>query len=156
MARGTIHNSKGYISTPRAWMSVLRQTVGQSLVSWTIVPEAKTAYEIPKREALRAKYLEPLVTTQILYKARLVQPLRGIPMPLIKGVSILLTEGDFDFDEDNTFVCWGHKPRRLSSMINLTARVSFADVSLEHKFARSFRKGQIPIALVVQIALCPS
>lgn len=85
-----------------------------------------------------------------------MQPLRGIPVPLIKGVSILLTEGDFDFDEDNTFVCWGHKPRRLSSMINLTARVSFADVSLEHKFARSFRKGQIPIALVVQIALCPS
>ena len=69
----------------------LRQTVGLSLATWVVGPEAKSAEEVAVREALDVRYLEPTIFTLSGYKARLQKQARGVPVPPIKGVPVLKT-----------------------------------------------------------------
>ena len=58
---------------------------------------------------------------------------RGAPVPPIKGVPILLSAGETKEEEDNEFIRWMHRTRRLSSMYAMRASVSVADVRLERE-----------------------
>ena len=73
------------------------------------------------------------MTTQSQYIARLVKQAHGTLVPLSRGVLILLCEGELATEEENAFIFWVHKARRLSSMMVLRAIPSMADVRLERK-----------------------
>ena len=91
-------------------------------------------------QALRERYLEPSLTTQSQYKARLELQTCGAPIPPIKGVPILLSAGKTKDEEDNEFIRWVHLTRRLSSMYALRASVSVADVRLKRKLQYDYAK----------------
>ena len=142
-----LRHRQDYVFTPLDVEERIRQTVGQSLVTWVIGPEASSPEEIASRKALRERYLEPAVTTPSLYKGRLVKQGRGESVPPMKGVPILLFPGETPEEEDNAFIRWVHLARRLSSMMALRASANVADVRLERKlrydYAKLKAKGQL-------------
>ena len=64
----------------------------------------------------------------------------GAPVPPIKGVPILLSAGETKDEEDNEFIRWVHRTRRLSSMYALRVSVSVADVRLRRKLRYDYTK----------------
>ena len=52
---------------------------------------------------------------------------------VINGIPILIAPGENDCKENNEFIRWVHRARRLSSMIALRASANAADVRLERK-----------------------
>ena len=86
----TLRNQRDYVFTPPSVKERLRQTTGQSLATWTIGPVATSPEEVASGQALRERYLEPYLTTQSQYKARLEMQARGAPVPPMKGIPILL------------------------------------------------------------------
>uniref|UniRef100_M4C2A6 Uncharacterized protein n=1 Tax=Hyaloperonospora arabidopsidis (strain Emoy2) TaxID=559515 RepID=M4C2A6_HYAAE len=119
---------------------VWRNVYVKRLATWTIGPVAAFLEEGASGQALRERYLEPSLTTQSQHKARLELQARGAPVPPIKGVPILLSAGETKDEEDNEFIRWVHRTRRLSSMYALRASVSVADVRLERKLRYDYAK----------------
>ena len=72
--------------------------------------------------------------TPTQYTARLVKQGHGVPVSLIRGVPVLLGDGELASGEDNVFIRWVHKSRRLSSMVALRPSIDKADVPIERKF----------------------
>ena len=56
-----------------------------------IGPDPKTSNEVEPPEFLCGRFLNPFVMTKSQYKARLVQQSHEIPIPLIKGGTIILS-----------------------------------------------------------------
>ena len=50
------------------------------------------------------------------YKASLLKQAYGVPVPPIRSVPVLLDVGELASEEDNAFIRWVHKARRLSSI----------------------------------------
>uniref|UniRef100_M4BJ96 Uncharacterized protein n=1 Tax=Hyaloperonospora arabidopsidis (strain Emoy2) TaxID=559515 RepID=M4BJ96_HYAAE len=136
----TLRNQRDYVFTPPSVEESLRQKTGQSLATWTIGPVAASLEEAASGQALRERYLEPSLTTQSQYKARLELQARGAPVTPIKSVPILLSAGEIKDEEDNDCIRWVHRTRRLSSMYALRASVSVADVCLERKLRYDYAK----------------
>uniref|UniRef100_M4BFD3 Uncharacterized protein n=1 Tax=Hyaloperonospora arabidopsidis (strain Emoy2) TaxID=559515 RepID=M4BFD3_HYAAE len=136
----TLKYQRDYVFTPLSVKERLRQTTGQTLATWNIDPEAASHEEGAIGQALRERYLEPSLTTQSQYKARLELQARGAPVPLIKGIPILLFTGETKDEEDDEFIRWVHRTRRLSSMYALRASVSVADMRLERKLQYDYAK----------------
>ena len=136
-----------YMFTPLSLEERLRQTTGQSLSWWTIGPAANTPEEVEADRVLRERYLVPYVMTLSQYKARLLDQEHGVPVPPIRGIPVLLDVGELASEEDNAFIRWVHKARRLSSINALRASADKADVRLERKlrydFAKLRAKGQL-------------
>ena len=88
-----LKNQRDYVFTPPSVDESLRQKTGRSLAMWTVGPVAASLEEASSGQALRERYLEPSLTTQSQYKARLELQARGAPVPPIKGVPILLFTG---------------------------------------------------------------
>uniref|UniRef100_A0AAV1UF10 Uncharacterized protein n=1 Tax=Peronospora matthiolae TaxID=2874970 RepID=A0AAV1UF10_9STRA len=82
-------------------------------------------------QALRERYLKPHLTAQGHYKERFDVQARGAPVTPVKGIHILLSAGEKESEENDAFVRWVHRIRRLSSMSALRASVNMADVRLE-------------------------
>ena len=135
-----LRSHRDYEFTPLSVEERLRQAGGQSLVHWTIGPEASSPEEIANRQALRERYLAPCVTTQSQYLVRLQTQARGAPVPPMKGIPILLFSGDTIDEEDGDFVRWVHRVRRLSSIYSLRASADVADVRLERKLRYDYAK----------------
>ena len=55
------------------------------------------------------------------YREKLVKPGNGVPVTQIRGVPVLLVEGELHDGEDNAFVRWLHRARHLGSMVALRA-----------------------------------
>ena len=136
----TLTSQRDYVFTPPSVEERLRQTTGQSSATWTIGLVAASLEEATSGQALRERYLEPSLTTQSQYKARLELQARGAPDPPIKGVPILLPAGETKDEGDNEFIRGVHRTRRLSSMYPLRASVSVADVLLERKLRYDYAK----------------
>ena len=81
----TINNQRDNVFTPLSLEERLRQTTGQTLATWTIGPGTTSPEEVASGQALCEMYLEPYLTTQSQYKARLEMQARGVPVPPIKG-----------------------------------------------------------------------
>ena len=64
------------------------------------------------------------------YKAKRLDQGHGVPVPLIRGIPVLLDVGELASEEDNAFIRWVHKARRLSSINALRASADKADVRL--------------------------
>uniref|UniRef100_A0AAV1VJH8 Uncharacterized protein n=1 Tax=Peronospora matthiolae TaxID=2874970 RepID=A0AAV1VJH8_9STRA len=118
----------------------LRQAAGQALATWVIGHGPKTPEEVVSCQALRERYLEPHLTTQSQYKARLDMQARGAPVPPIKGIPILLLAGKTVRKEDDAFVHWVHYARRLSNIFSLRASAHAADVRLKRKLRYDYAK----------------
>uniref|UniRef100_A0AAV1UEQ8 Uncharacterized protein n=1 Tax=Peronospora matthiolae TaxID=2874970 RepID=A0AAV1UEQ8_9STRA len=65
---------------------------------------------------------------------------RGAPVPLIKGIPILLLAGETVSEEDDAFVHWVHYVRRLINIFALKASAHAADVRLERKLRYNYAK----------------
>uniref|UniRef100_M4BAS7 Uncharacterized protein n=1 Tax=Hyaloperonospora arabidopsidis (strain Emoy2) TaxID=559515 RepID=M4BAS7_HYAAE len=115
----TLRNQRDYVFNLLSVEEHLRQTTGQTLATWVIGPVAASLEEGEIGQTLRERYLEPYMTTQSQYKARIEMQARGAPLPPIKGVPILLSAGETTDEEDNDFIRWVHRTRRLSSMYAL-------------------------------------
>uniref|UniRef100_A0AAV1V101 Uncharacterized protein n=1 Tax=Peronospora matthiolae TaxID=2874970 RepID=A0AAV1V101_9STRA len=89
----TLERQRDYVFTPPSVEERLLQAAGQTLATWVIGHEPKPPEEVVICQALRERYLEPHLTTQSQYKARLDMQARGAPVPPIKGVPILLFAG---------------------------------------------------------------
>ena len=126
--------------TPLSVKERLRQTTGQTLVTWTIGPGATFPEEVASGQALRERYLELSLTTRSQYKARLEMQECGAPVPPIKGVPIILSEGETADEEDDAFSRWVHRTRLLGSMYALRANANVADVRLERKLRYDYAK----------------
>ena len=114
--------------------------MGQSLATWIIGSEVSSAEEVAKREALDLRYLKPTVFTLDGYKARLEKQARGVPVPPINGVPVVKTAEESTSDEDDSFVKWVHKTRRLANIYALRNGTDVADVRLERKLRYEFAK----------------
>uniref|UniRef100_M4C6P9 Uncharacterized protein n=1 Tax=Hyaloperonospora arabidopsidis (strain Emoy2) TaxID=559515 RepID=M4C6P9_HYAAE len=136
----TLENLRDYVYTPLSVEERLRQTTGQTLATCTIGPGATSPEEVASDQALRERYLEPYMTTQSQYKARLEMQARGAPVPPIMGIPILVFAGETTDEEADAFVRWVHRTRRRSSMYVLRASVSVADVRLERKLRYDYAK----------------
>ena len=112
----TLEIQRDYVFTPLSVKERLRQTTGKTLATWTIGPVAGSPEEGASCQALRERYLEPSLTTQSQYKARLELQARGAPVPPIKDVHILLSTGETKDEEHNEFIRWVHRTRHLSIM----------------------------------------
>uniref|UniRef100_M4C4B7 Uncharacterized protein n=1 Tax=Hyaloperonospora arabidopsidis (strain Emoy2) TaxID=559515 RepID=M4C4B7_HYAAE len=143
----TLESHTDYVLTPLSLEEHLRQTTGQSLASWTIGPAAKTPEEVEAGRVLRERYLVPYVMTPSQYKAKRLDQGHGVPVLLIRGIPVLLDVGELASEEDNAFIRWVHKARRLISINTLGASADKADVRLERKlrydFAELRAKGQL-------------
>ena len=81
----TLQNHRDYVFTPLSVEECLRQTTGQTLATWTIGPVAASLEEGASGQALRERYLEPYLTTQSQYKARLEIQARSALVTPIKA-----------------------------------------------------------------------
>ena len=111
-----------------------------SFATWTIGPSASTAEEVAERDALRARYLTPHVTTVREYQDRLNSYARRQSVPALKGVPIFLHPGEDIDEDDRMFIRWAHRARRLSSMDALRASAAVVNVRLERKLRFDFAK----------------
>ena len=102
--RATLQHQSDYVFTPPSVEERIRQTNGQTLATWVIGRAATSPEEVATCQTLRERYLEPFLTTQGQYKARLEMQARGAPVPPIKGIPILLFAGESTHEEDNAFV----------------------------------------------------
>uniref|UniRef100_A0AAV1V5V6 Uncharacterized protein n=1 Tax=Peronospora matthiolae TaxID=2874970 RepID=A0AAV1V5V6_9STRA len=125
----TLERQRDYVFTPPSVEERLRQAAGQTLATWVIGHGPKTPEEVVSCQALRERYLEPHLTTQSQYKARLDMQARGAPVPPMKGIPILLLAGETASEEDDAFVHWVHYVRRLSNIFALRASAHAADVA---------------------------
>ena len=82
----------------------------------------------------------PYVMTSSQYKARLLVKGHGVPVSPIRGTPILLDVGKLASEENNAFIHWVHKSRRLSSINALIASADKADVRLQRKLRYEFAK----------------
>uniref|UniRef100_A0AAV1UXX5 Uncharacterized protein n=1 Tax=Peronospora matthiolae TaxID=2874970 RepID=A0AAV1UXX5_9STRA len=143
----TLERQRDYVFTPPSVEERLRQAAGQTLATWVIGHGPKTPEEVVSCQALRERYLEPHLTTQSQYKARLDMQARGAPVPPMKGIPILLLAGETASEEDDAFVHWVHYVRRLSNIFALRASAHAADVRLERKlwydYAKLKARGQL-------------
>ena len=73
-------------------------------------------------------------------KARFVKQGHGVPLPVIRGISVPLGKGDLAAEGDNAFIRSVHRARHLSSMVSLRASENLADVRLERKLRYNFAK----------------
>ena len=105
----TLQSYRDYVFTPSSVEERIRQTAGQTLAAWTIGPEARSPEEIASQDTLRQRYLEPYLTTQSQYKARLDTQAQGAPVPPAKGVTILLLAGETEDAEDHAFIRWVYR-----------------------------------------------
>uniref|UniRef100_A0AAV1UC75 Uncharacterized protein n=1 Tax=Peronospora matthiolae TaxID=2874970 RepID=A0AAV1UC75_9STRA len=117
----TLECHRNYVFTPPSVEERLRQAAGQTLATWVIVHGPKTPEEVVSCQALHERYLEPHLTTQIQYKARLDMQARGAPVPPIKSTPILLLAGETVSEEDD-------------------ASAHAADVRLERKLRCNYAK----------------
>uniref|UniRef100_A0AAV1U0Y0 Uncharacterized protein n=1 Tax=Peronospora matthiolae TaxID=2874970 RepID=A0AAV1U0Y0_9STRA len=136
----TLERQRDYVFTPPSVEERLRQAAGQTLATWVIGHGPKTPEEVVSCQALRERYLEPHLTTQSQYKARLDMQARGAPVPPIKGIPIFLLAGETVSEEDDAFVHWVHYVRRLSNIFALRASAHAADVRLERKLRYDYAK----------------
>uniref|UniRef100_A0AAV1V6P6 Uncharacterized protein n=1 Tax=Peronospora matthiolae TaxID=2874970 RepID=A0AAV1V6P6_9STRA len=136
----TLERQRDYVFTPPSVEERLRQAAGQTLATWVIGHGPKTPEEVVSCQALRERYLEPHLTTQSQYKARLDMQARGAPVPPMKGIPILLLAGETASEEDDAFVHWVHYVRRLSNIFALRASAHAADVRLERKLRYDYAK----------------
>uniref|UniRef100_A0AAV1TEQ5 Uncharacterized protein n=1 Tax=Peronospora matthiolae TaxID=2874970 RepID=A0AAV1TEQ5_9STRA len=136
----TLERQRDYVFIPPSVEERLRQAAGQTLATWVIGHGPKTPEEVVSCQALRERYLEPHLTTQGQYKARLDMQARGAPVPPMKGIPILLLAGETASEEDNAFVHWVHYVRRLSKIFALRASAHAADVRLERKLRYDYAK----------------
>ena len=60
------------------------------------------------------------------YRDRLERQARGEPVAAINSIPILIAHGENDCEEDNEFIRWVHRARRLSSMMALRASANDA------------------------------
>uniref|UniRef100_A0AAV1U152 Uncharacterized protein n=1 Tax=Peronospora matthiolae TaxID=2874970 RepID=A0AAV1U152_9STRA len=67
----TLERQRDYVFTPPSVEERLRNAVGQTVATWIIGHGPKTPEEVVSCQALRERYLEPHLTTQSQYKARL-------------------------------------------------------------------------------------
>ena len=81
----TLRNQRDYVFIPPSMEERLRQTTGQTLATWTIGPVAVSSEEGASGQALRERYLEPYLTTQSQYKARLELQARGAPVHRLRA-----------------------------------------------------------------------
>uniref|UniRef100_A0AAV1UQ00 Uncharacterized protein n=1 Tax=Peronospora matthiolae TaxID=2874970 RepID=A0AAV1UQ00_9STRA len=131
---------RDHVFTPPSLEERLRQAAGQTLATWVVNHGPKTPEEVTSCRALLERYLEPHLTTQSQYKARLDMQARGAPVPPIKCIPNLLFAGETVSEEDDAFVHWVTYVRRLSNMFALRASAHAADVRLERKFRLDFAK----------------
>uniref|UniRef100_A0AAV1VGJ8 Uncharacterized protein n=1 Tax=Peronospora matthiolae TaxID=2874970 RepID=A0AAV1VGJ8_9STRA len=117
----TLERQRDYVFTPPSVEERLRQAAGQKLATWVTGHEPKTPEEVVSCQVLRERYLEPHLTTQSQYKARLDMQARGAPVPPIKGIPILLLAG---------------KTQHFA----LRASAHAANVRLEHKLRYNYAK----------------
>uniref|UniRef100_A0AAV1UGQ1 Uncharacterized protein n=1 Tax=Peronospora matthiolae TaxID=2874970 RepID=A0AAV1UGQ1_9STRA len=136
----TLERQRDYVFTPPSVEERLRQAAGQTLATWVIGHGPKTPEEVVSCQALRERYLEPHLTTQSQYKARLDMQARGAPVPPMKGIPILLLADETASEEDDAFVHWVHYVRRLSNIFALRASAHAADVRLERKLRYDYAK----------------
>uniref|UniRef100_A0AAV1TJX2 Uncharacterized protein n=1 Tax=Peronospora matthiolae TaxID=2874970 RepID=A0AAV1TJX2_9STRA len=136
----TLKRQRDYVFTPPSMEERLRQAAGQTLATWVIGHEPKTPAEVVSCQALRERYLEPHLTTQSQYKARLDMQARGAQVPPIKGIPILLFAGETVSEEEDAFVHLVHHVRRLSNMFALRASAHAADVRLKRKLRYDYAK----------------
>uniref|UniRef100_A0AAV1TSM0 Uncharacterized protein n=1 Tax=Peronospora matthiolae TaxID=2874970 RepID=A0AAV1TSM0_9STRA len=136
----TLERQRDYVFTPPSVEERLRQAAGQTLATWVIGHGPKTPMEVMSCQALRERYLEPHLTTQSQYKARLDMQARGAPVPPMKGIPILLLAGETASEEDDAFVHWVHYVHRLSNIFALRASTHAADVRLERKLRYDYAK----------------
>uniref|UniRef100_A0AAV1UB35 Uncharacterized protein n=1 Tax=Peronospora matthiolae TaxID=2874970 RepID=A0AAV1UB35_9STRA len=136
----TLERQRDYVFIPPSVEERLRQAAGQTLATWVLGHGPKTPEEVVSCQALRERYLEPHLTTQSQYKARLDMQARGTPVPPIKGIPILLLAGKKVSEEDDAFVHWVHYVRRLSNIFALRASAHAADVRLERKLRYDYAK----------------
>uniref|UniRef100_A0AAV1TS87 Uncharacterized protein n=1 Tax=Peronospora matthiolae TaxID=2874970 RepID=A0AAV1TS87_9STRA len=136
----TLERQHYYVFTPPSVEERLRQAAGQTLATWIIVHGPKTPKEVVSCQALRERYQEPHLTTQIQYKSRLDMQARSTTVPPIKGIPILLLAGETVSEEDDAFVHWVHYVRRLSNNFALPASAHAADMRLERKLRYDYAK----------------
>uniref|UniRef100_A0AAV1VK44 Uncharacterized protein n=1 Tax=Peronospora matthiolae TaxID=2874970 RepID=A0AAV1VK44_9STRA len=136
----TLERQRDYVFTPPSVEERLRQAAGQTLATWVIGHGPKTPEEVVSCQGLRERHLEPHLTTQSQYKARLDMQARGAPVPPMKGIPILLLAGETASEEDDAFVHWVHYVRRLSNIFALRASAHAADVRLERKLRYDYAK----------------
>uniref|UniRef100_M4BK35 Uncharacterized protein n=1 Tax=Hyaloperonospora arabidopsidis (strain Emoy2) TaxID=559515 RepID=M4BK35_HYAAE len=136
----TFKNQRDYVFTPLSVEERLRETTGQTLATWTIGPGATSPERVASGEPLRERYLEPYLTTQSQYKARLEMKARGARVRPIEGIPIRLFAGETTEEEDDAFVRWVHRTRRLSSMYALRASANVAEVRLKRKLQYDYAK----------------
>ena len=93
----------------------------------------------------------PNILTQVRHKTRLVNLVNGVPVTKIRGVPVLLVEGELPDEEDNAFFRWVHRARRLSSMVALRASADKADVrherNIRYDYAKSKARGRLWAAI---------
>uniref|UniRef100_A0AAV1UZQ4 Uncharacterized protein n=1 Tax=Peronospora matthiolae TaxID=2874970 RepID=A0AAV1UZQ4_9STRA len=143
----TLERQRDYVFTPPSVEERLRQAAGQTLATWVIGHGPKTPEEVVSCQSLRERYLEPDLTTQSQYKARLDMQARRAPVPPIKGILILLSASETESKDANVLVRWVHRIRRLSSMSALRISANVDDVRFGRKirygYAKLKAKGQL-------------
>ena len=139
-AKALAEHRKGYVFREQTFEERLREIPGMSFATWTIGPSASTAEEVAERDALRARYLTPHVTTVREYQDRLNSYARRQSVPALKEVPIVLHPGEDIEEDDRMFIRWAHRARRLSSMNALRASAAVVNVRLERKLRFDFAK----------------
>ena len=80
---------------------------------------------------LREKYVVLYVMTPSQYNKAFGPRSWCTSSPPIRGISVLLDVGELVTEEDNAFVRWVHKARRLSSINDLRVSADMDDVRIE-------------------------
>ena len=127
----TLKSHHNYVFTPLSVEERLLQIVGQPLASWIIASAAATFEEVKACRILRKRYLVPYVMTPSQYNKAFGPRSWCTSSPPIRGISVLLDVGELASEEDNAFIRWVYKTRRLSRINAIRASADKADVRLE-------------------------